>query len=80
MKEATGELNMTVVVVIAIAAIAAIAALFYAFIWPSIEAGLKNNTCSTMHDASGNEYTYKDGQCCPKDGADGACIDVEDED
>ena len=34
MKEATGELNMTVITVVAIAAIAA---LFYAFIWPSLK-------------------------------------------
>ena len=34
MKEATGELNMTVVTVVAIAAVAAF---FYAFIWPSIQ-------------------------------------------
>jgi len=34
MKEATGELNMTVVTVVAIAAVAAF---FYAFIWPSIK-------------------------------------------
>ena len=34
MKEATGELNMTVVTVVAIAAVAAF---FYAFIWPGIK-------------------------------------------
>lgn len=34
MKEATGELNMTVITVVAIAAVAAF---FYAFIWPSIK-------------------------------------------
>ena len=34
MKEATGELNLTV---IAVVAIAAVAALFYAFIWPGIK-------------------------------------------
>ena len=44
MKEATGELNMTVVVVIAIAAIAA---LFYAFVWPAIRGNLTASTrCS----------------------------------
>ena len=41
MKEATGELNMTVVVIIAIAAIAG---LFYAFIWPAISGSLKGST------------------------------------
>ena len=34
MKEATGELNMTVVTVVAIAAVGAF---FYAFIWPGIK-------------------------------------------
>ena len=34
MKEATGELNMTVVTVVAIAAIGAF---FYAFVWPAIK-------------------------------------------
>ena len=33
MKEATGELNMTVVTVVAIAAVGAF---FYAFVWPTI--------------------------------------------
>ncbi len=44
MKEATGELNMTVITVVAIAAIAAI---FYAFVWPAIKTSLAENTCST---------------------------------
>lgn len=45
MKEATGELNMTVIVVIAIAAIAA---LFYAFVWPAIRGNLERSTnCSS---------------------------------
>ena len=34
MKEATGELNMTVITVVAIAAVGAF---FYAFIWPAIQ-------------------------------------------
>ena len=41
MKEATGELNMTVITVIAIAAVAG---LFYAFIWPMIQNGLNAST------------------------------------
>jgi len=45
MKEATGELNMTVVTVVAIAAVAAF---FYAFIWPSIQTNILNSTkCAT---------------------------------
>ena len=44
MKEATGELNMTVVTVVAIAAIGAF---FYAFVWPAIQASIKQSTrCS----------------------------------
>ena len=38
MKEATGELNMTVVTVVAIAAVGAF---FYFFIWPGIQAGCR---------------------------------------
>lgn len=41
MKEATGELNMTVVTVVAIAAVAAF---FYAFVWPSIKSSITNST------------------------------------
>ena len=41
MKEATGELNMTVVTVVAIAAVAAF---FYAFVWPAIKANINRNT------------------------------------
>lgn len=68
MKEATGELNMTVVVVIAIAAIAA---LFYALVWPAIRGNLtastrcsgaygcgscvsNSMTCAGYYDESGN--------------------------
>ena len=45
MKEATGELNMTVVTVVAIAAVGAF---FYAIIWPSI----KSNLLAQTHCAS----------------------------
>jgi len=41
MKEATGELNMTVITVVAIAAVAAF---FYAFVWPSIKKSIERNT------------------------------------
>lgn len=44
MKEATGELNMTVITVVAIAAVAA---LFYAFIWPMIQRSIVQQTCNT---------------------------------
>ncbi len=41
MKEATGELNMTVITVVAIAAVGAF---FYAFIWPAIQASIESST------------------------------------
>ncbi len=41
MKEATGELNMTVITVVAIAAVAAF---FYAFVWPAIKNNINNST------------------------------------
>lgn len=43
MKEATGELNMTVITVVAIAAIAAF---FYIFVWPGIRVSIANNNCT----------------------------------
>ena len=45
MKEATGELNITVITVVAIAAIAAF---FYAFIWPAIKNNLNRQTFSNL--------------------------------
>lgn len=45
MKEATGELNMTVVTVVAIAAVAAF---FYAFVWPAIKNNINKNTYCSM--------------------------------
>ena len=41
MKEATGELNMTVVTVVAIAAVAAF---FYAFVWPQVKNSISQGT------------------------------------
>lgn len=44
MKEATGELNMTVITVVAIAGVAA---LFTVFVWPMIQNTIKSRTiCS----------------------------------
>lgn len=57
MKEATGELNMTVVTVVAIAAVAAF---FYAFVWPSIKTSITSSTkCSSAICPS----TCKSGTC-----------------
>jgi len=64
MKEATGELNMTVITVIAIAAIAGI---FYAFVWPMIQTSIRNNTCSTFGNgwiASKSKVNESTGKTC----------------
>lgn len=44
MKEATGELNMTVITLVAIGAIGA---LFYLFVWPMIQKTIAQQTCNT---------------------------------
>lgn len=43
MKEATGELNMTVITIVAIAAVAGI---FYLWVWPSIQVSIARSTCN----------------------------------
>lgn len=85
MKEATGELNMTVVTLIAIAAIGAI---FYVFVWPMIQRTIVERTCQTY----GTNYhaTEKTGtaevggatdakvkgwQCCTTDKK--TCVDAQ---
>ena len=60
MKEATGELNMTVVTVVAIAAVGAF---FYLFIWPSIQRGLTMNTCNNIC-PGGEAHHVDNGVCC----------------
>ena len=73
MKEATGELNMTVVTVVAIAAIIAF---FYAFIWPGIKVSLARNTCSNMcpdgelRNEGNGGVNIDTGTCYCKDGTD----------
>ena len=62
MKEATGELNMTVVTVVAIAAVAAF---FYAFIWPGIQQSITSSTnCASAYgcDSDGKNCKYVDGK------------------
>lgn len=73
MKEASGELNMTVITIIAIAAVGG---LFYAFVWPMIQKSIVNQTCrtygtdfeavsvSTYDD--GTQATVKKWKCCRK--------------
>ena len=74
MKEATGELNMTVVTLIAIAAIGAI---FYFVVWPLIQRQLVNQTCRTTYGPDwhalagtgtrddGTQATVRIWFCCP---------------
>ncbi len=59
MKEATGELNMTVITVVAIAAIAGI---FYAFVWPAIRQNIERSTycANAACDPDGKNCTYVD--------------------
>ncbi len=51
MKEATGELNMTVITLVAITAIAAV---FYFVVYPLIQRALVTQTCRSAY---GSEYT-----------------------
>lgn len=59
MKEATGELNMTVITVVAIAAIAAF---FYVFVWPGIRVSIANNNCAAEcgKNSAGTEDHFKE--------------------
>lgn len=57
MKEATGELNMTVITVVAIAAVGL---LFTMFVWPNIQANLALNTACSQVDNNGNYETKDD--------------------
>ena len=49
MKDASGELSMTVITIIAVVAVGAI---FAFFVWPIIQRSLADTTCRTY----GNEY------------------------
>lgn len=73
MKEATGELNMTVVTLIAVAALGAV---FYFAVWPLVQTMLMNNTCKTYgvgyHAVRNNGSVASSGSaevyewaCCP---------------
>lgn len=74
MKEATGELNMTVVTVVAIAAVGGF---FYAFIWPGIQNGLARNTCQNMCPGGEvSEVSVKNNKCTCTDGTE---IPIKDE-
>ncbi len=64
MKEATGELNMTVVTVVAIAAVAAF---FYAFVWPAIRNQIEASTYCAMATC--------DQSSCTQEGSRRVCTD-----
>ncbi len=84
MKEASGELNMTVITIIAIAAVGG---LFYAFVWPMIQKSIVNQTCRTygtdfqavaLDDFdSGTQATVKKWKCCRNGDSGGTCYDTE---
>ena len=64
MKEATGELNMTVITVVAIAAVGLI---FTLFVWPNIQASLMMSTACSNVDMNGD---YKSEEVKAKDAKD----------
>ncbi len=57
MKEATGELNMTVITVVAIAAVGAF---FYAFVWPNIQSTIERNTKCANATCKGGDGEFMD--------------------
>lgn len=66
MKEATGELNMTVVTVVAIAAVGAF---FYAFVWPGIQNSIAKNTCANLcPNGEVTSASVKENKCTCGDG------------
>jgi len=74
MKEASGELNMTVITIVAIAAVGA---LFYVFVWPTIQRSIVSQTCKTYGTDwtavkasnstidTGSNAKVGDWMCCP---------------
>ena len=81
MKEATGELNMTVITLVAIAAIGAV---FYFVVWPLVQRTLVTQTCRTTYgpdfqaskmedaDTAGTSQAKVYHWACCKTGTDGA--------
>ena len=90
MKEATGELNMTVVTLIAVTAVAA---LFYFFLWPMVQRMVANQTCSTygvdwraFRDGedvqTGSQATVNMWMCCPTNNGNpiaNRCVRIDDQ-
>ncbi len=68
MKEATGELNMTVAVVVGIAGLAAF---FYFTVWPSIRNNMNRTTnCSEAICDKCSSSNCKTVSCCNKEDVD----------
>ena len=64
MKEATGELNMTVVTVVAIGAVMVF---FYAIIWPTIKTGMAlNSACNSAGNSTFKQTTNSGTIDCDK--------------
>ena len=64
MKEATGELNMTVIIVITIGALSAF---FFSVIWPKLNSNLKQNaSCSDAVCKCTTPYCTGSGECHEK--------------
>ena len=87
MKEATGELNMTVVTLIAVAALGTV---FYLVIWPMVQRMLVQQTCNTYGEGwtaiknnqnalNNSNAEVTEWQCCPAvQGLNGeGCIGVD---
>lgn len=70
MKEATGELNITVITIVAIGALAAF---FYFVIWPGIQTSMAlTSACNAGPETkSGDTSTASGGVTCTKDNGDG---------
>ena len=86
MKEATGELNMTVVTLVAVAALAA---MFYLVLWPIIQTSIVTQTCKSTFgsgwkanrtnntvDTGAQTKTYQ-WQCCPSNTSQGSCTNID---
>lgn len=61
MKEATGELNMTVITLVAITAIAAV---FYFVVYPMIQRSLVDRTCKSSYGKDWSATTNGSGTNC----------------
>ena len=89
MKEATGELNMTVVTLIAVAALGA---LFYFVVWPMVQRMVVQQTCNTYgtnltairagessDSETNSSATVGDWYCCPASTDDTPATSVSDD-